>query len=69
MKESNYAMLKFHKLVHGDIRDGLDCLDSGSCVADLKEGTVGWSDKNIKILKDLHLLELSETPGPKKDTE
>ena len=56
-------------MVHGDIRDGLDCLDSGSCVSDLKEGTVGGSDKNIKILKDLHLLELSETPGPKKDTE
>ena len=50
MKESNYAMnvsnnyfgkLKFHNFVHGDIRDGLDCLDSGSCVADLMEGTVG----------------------------
>ena len=44
-------------------------LDSGLCVADLKEGTVGWSDKNVKAWKDLNLLELSETPRPRKDTE
>ena len=44
-------------------------LDSGLCVADLKEGTVGWSDKNVKAWKDLNLLELSETPRPSKDTE
>ena len=50
MKESNYAMqglnnyfgkLKFHNFVNSDICDGLDYLDSGLCVADLTEGTVG----------------------------
>ena len=56
-------------LVNSDICDGLDYLDSGLCVADLKEGTVGWSEQNMKTWKYLHLFELSETPGPKKDTE
>ena len=50
MNESNYAMqglnnyfgkLKFHNFVNSDICDGLDYLDSGLCVADLTEGTVG----------------------------
>ena len=65
--QNNYFdKLKFHNFVHGDIFDGLDYLDSGSCVAGLKEGTVGWGKKNMKTWKDLHLLELSETPGPKR---
>ena len=57
--------MKFHNFVDGVICDGLDYLDTGLCVADLKEGIVGWSEKNI----DLNSFELSETPGPKKDTE
>ena len=65
--QNNYFdKLKFHNFVYGDIFDGLDYLDSGSCVAGLKEGTVGWGKKNMKTWKDLHLLELSETPGPKR---
>ena len=58
-----------HPQCSQDICDGLDYLDSGLCVTDLKEGTAGWGDKNMKTWKDLHLFELSETPGPKKGTE
>ena len=60
---------------HSDRRQSQNFLRSAICVVcdhletSLKEGTVGWGEKNMKTLKDLNSFELSEMPGPKKDTE
>ena len=51
-----------------DICDGLDYLGSELCVVDLQEGILGRSEKNQKTFRDLHLLQLSETPGLKNCT-
>ena len=66
VSNNHFGKLKFHNFVNSDICDGLDYLDSGLCVADLQEGTLGGSKKKKKTRKDLHLFEFSETLGPKK---